>query len=184
MWFTNRILLLILLPIIGAIVGYRFATLEENGQFVQWELLPSLPDKAVQIVFVDTSNVWVETESGVIYKYQGLANCKNACWQVSKVPTPQGFIVVFDAPTCGRLPSGPSDANIEAIYIFSNDGCTLIAYSLDKDGRVYVWQHKYSNDDWEAFNELFAVFTGSLIGYFIALGIGVVGRRLFPQVIL
>jgi hypothetical protein len=164
---STRILLLTLVPLIGASIGYSLVSLIENGYFVQWEPISGLPDKAITIAWLDDSGVWVETQSGTIYKYdyQNVLPCISTCWRVSSLPA-QTQTIYFDVPYCGVLPERPSSVDSKTLCFNDGIGSKRIVYAVDKEGAVFSWELR--QDDW-VLNKIRDSVVGAVSGLFIAL---------------
>lgn len=174
-----RILLLTLLPLVGWLIMYRITWMQNEGQFIQWQPIPGLPDKATQIVALDEANIWVETQSGGVYKYdyQSPSTCNGNCWRLSSLPAETQTIIV-DPPYCGVLPSRDSSVDLKTVCVFDSGASKRLVYSVDADGAVYSWEQIHG--EYDAMALILYPCYGSFFGLIVAVIFILIAKTLWP----
>lgn len=165
MSLAKRIGVLILLPLAGALVALALAIASLEGLFVMWKSLGKPPEKAVKIIAI-ASGLYVETESGRVYSYEGSYSCGDKCWVASKYPEPDPT-PYFTLDACGSLPSFVHAIDTKALCEPWGPGSYLSVYAIRNDGNVFVWQHRVGegNTIWI----LMSPFVGAPIGFLVAI---------------
>jgi hypothetical protein len=136
---AKRVGALILLPLAGALIAFALGYTYLEGRFVIWQSLGKPPEKAVKLVAI-ARGLWVETESGRVYHYDGTASCGDRCWVASDYPAPDPP-PYFTIDRCGWAPSFTQAIDTKAICEPWGPGSYLYVYAIRKDGNVFMWEH-------------------------------------------
>ena len=137
-----RAALLILLPLVGCLLGARYAAHISSDSTIPWESLGSPPE--VPDEFLTTSpHIVVGSPSGAAYAYE---DCNPECWS-QVVPPPLAQTPVME-PLCGATAPPPL-----ADQILFWEECTrwglgfqYRAFAVTKDGSVFYWLTQFGGE--------------------------------------
>ena len=143
----KRFGLTFLLTTLGAIVGLALAIAFVWDWFTSdWVRLEASPEPIAELLHIEQDQVWVESESGQLYKYYDAENCTSDCWTlVNSPPTPVWHddpdLMEIKNETCS--PPKPSFATTE----MSIAQCRVetwvsrnYVFTLREKGDLYFWQ--------------------------------------------
>ncbi len=161
----KRIGILLLAPVVGAVLFFVFSSLQIHGVFSGWESLGKPPEKAVKILAI-AHGLWVQTESGRVYRSEIVATCTENCWVLasSPEPDPPSF---FPVDTCGILPSLDHSIDTKATCEAWGPGSSLYVYSIRDDGYVFVRNHRISEGD--SMRYVFSPCIGAAVGFILGV---------------
>jgi len=86
----KRFGLTFLLTTLGAILGLAFTIAFVWDWFTSdWVQLEASPEHIAEFLHIERDQVWVESASGILYKYNDAENCQSDCWTtVQTLPSP------------------------------------------------------------------------------------------------
>ena len=142
----KRFGLAFLLATIGAILGLTlFIAYVWDWLASDWVQLEASPEPIAELLYIERDQVWVESESGMLYKYNDAENCMSDCWStVQSPPSP----VWHDDPDLMEIrnetctPARPLIGNAERI-----EQCRVetwvnrnYVFALRENGNLFFWQ--------------------------------------------
>ena len=161
MW-KRILLILIILPTIGCLLGYVVAEEKFSNNNINWESLGSPPSPAVSFIQSFHNNV-VETTSGEMYRYYGQING----WIYIEEEPSDTHIDSF-ADLCNQITPDPLDDIIDSAEdcVKYETGYSYYKFAILDDGSVWMWNKPVGI---YIFDYLLEIFKWTL-GFFI-LGI-------------
>ncbi len=133
MKILQRIGLLFLFAMIGAVIFPVVVNASTYGAFTTWESLGKPPETPVEII----QPGYVKTTSGQIYQQ----NCNSGCWEkIDAAPADTQENLKLSA--CGNvLPSLDDYVTSKVVCHRWGVGTYLSIYAIGKDGFVYSWDY-------------------------------------------
>lgn len=142
----KRFGLVILLSAIGGILGLMASIAFIWDWFgASWQQIEAVPEPVASLISIERDQLWVESESGILYKYNDAENCRTDCWMtVKSLPDP----VWYDNPnpaeikdtTCSpTLPLFNVEERIEQCHVEMWVSRNYV-FTLRQNGSIYFWQ--------------------------------------------
>jgi hypothetical protein len=140
-----RILLLLSLPVIGALVGYAISAAVIDGRFESWQPLGTPPEPVTTLV-AGESGPWTLGQTGQWYLWPIRGRCDQpaGCWQLVDPPLVADtgeYDPQIPVEICG---SPPPLGEVQASAMRCDDfglHQELNVYALRPDGTVWRWSH-------------------------------------------
>jgi hypothetical protein len=169
----KRLIILVLAPVLGAILGFLLAYALNEGWFSsKWQVIEKPPGKVQQLVAVSQGSLWIQDDTGALYYNENPSSCKTGCWQVgSIIPTlpiiGPDEISVTNSPCAPSPPLSRVSARIsecrETMWIDQN-----VTFALRNDGSIYLWQVDLYRE-WSVVLMIAGVCLGAIMLFFPAL---------------
>ncbi|MBT3336653.1 MAG: hypothetical protein HN855_06490 [Anaerolineae bacterium] len=163
----KRFGLTLLLTIIGGILGISLAIAFVWGWLdAGWQQIEASPEPIARLISIERDQVWVESESGILYKYTDAENCQSDCWTVvNSIPDP----VWYDNPD----PIETKDTTCSPALLLFNveeriEQCHIemwvsrnYVFALRENGNLYFWQSDIYGE-WLVIELFFGLCTGAI----------------------
>lgn len=138
-----RLLLILALPLVGAVLGFGLAKAQLDGRFEQWQPLGSPPEPALMLTARD-GGVWAATVSGQWYIGTVSNPCSELtpCWMPASAPPDETNPWVLQ-PRGNCFPL-PSLVGLQLVAVRCSDAslaARLDVFGVRPDGSVWLWQH-------------------------------------------
>jgi hypothetical protein len=141
-------LVLILTPILLFILGIVYGVITSSGRLTFWRSLGSPSEKVSKILGLSSYDIFVETESGKIYKVN-FYSCKwgsTSCWTETELPE-------ISEPVYNQscwydfVVSNPPGTAIQTIRTkdCSSGGVWQTNLALMADSKIRIWSHDVSD---------------------------------------
>lgn len=166
MKIINRLGLIILFSIVGAIAMHFYNLLERKGTFVQWEALGKPPSTVIKLLGLG----YVQTESGDIYQHSVKIDCGDKCWFKSDNPQLDSEYWL-PLETCVDLPSISDFVDSKAICMLWGEDILLNIDAIDQNGNVYSWRHLSSSNIIYSLAPYVGAIIGFLFGCVVIIGL-------------
>ena len=142
----KRLGLTTLLTIIGGLLGLAFAiAFVWDWLTSDWVQLEASPEPIAELISMERDQVWVESESGVLYEYSSGEYCQSDCWTVvEQIPEspPSDNPDHFDVKNEVCSPSRPfigAKERIEQCHVEMWANRNYV-FALRENGSLYFWQ--------------------------------------------
>ena len=142
----KRFGLTILLTVIGGMLGLALAIAFVWDWFgSSWQAVEASPEPVAALVHIERDQVWVESESGVLYKYTDAERCRSDCWTVVNTPPDPvwhddpDLMDVKDSLCSPALPLSRIAERIEQCRVETWVNRNYV-FALRTDGSLYFWQ--------------------------------------------
>ena len=142
----KRFALTFLITIIGGILGLSAAIAFIWDWFgAGWVQIEASPEPVAKLISIERDQLWVESESGTLFKYTDAENCISDCWmRVQSIPDPVRYdnpdpIEVKDTTCSPSLPLMRVAEKIEEgrveMWVSRN-----YVFALRENGSLHFWQ--------------------------------------------
>lgn len=166
MKILKRLAWLIPFTLVGAIVAFSYIIVLFSGKLEKWQAKGGPPDKAVKIL----ARNYVETESGLVYRYQHDAHSGIDSWVlVEVVPSDADTGQPIEKVECFRnayFPSVDNFVDSKAFCYWHAPQISVLLIAIDKSGDVYYWGRTTGEEGVSLFA---APFFGGVAGFIIGL---------------
>jgi len=157
-------------PILLFMLGMAYSVVESSGRLTFWRSLGSPSEKVSKILGLSSYDIFVETESGKIYKIN-FYSCKwnsTSCWTETEPPVVNELVY---NQSCWQdfVVSNPPGSVIQTIQTkdCSSGGVWQTNLALMADGKIRVWSHGVS--DLEPILWMFNSGRLAIIGFIVAV---------------
>ena len=163
----KRIVAVIIVPIIGAILGYLLVTMLMNGWFsAKWQMIEKPPGEGNHLIAMSQDSLWVQNSTGRIYYNEQSSVCTSDCWlEVSEIPLPPP--IETDDTTVNSKACAPTPPLMNVTEKLSECWRTMwvdhtYTFALRKDGSIYLWQAELYKE-WSFVLLIIGVCGGALV---------------------
>lgn len=145
----NRILPVTLLGVLLLISGVMVFGVYTQSFSVTWQLLPSMPAKATDLLVVGSDSIWVKAEDQNVYR---CSKWTNECWVIDGVPKAESsssYRVVRPCMSSSHEFLKEANPPIEITDCIQatttlNELVVSATYVIDADGNVWRWMRSSS----------------------------------------
>jgi len=135
-----------LLTILGGLLGLGLAIAFVWDWFdSSWQQIENAPEPVAKLIHIEQDQVWVESEAGILYKYNDPEHCQSDCWMaVKSIPDPvwhddPNLMEIKDITCSPALPILGIEERIEQcrveMWVSKN-----YVFVLGENGSISFWQ--------------------------------------------
>ncbi len=169
----KKLRILTLSAILGGVLGYLIAWAHIIGWFsTSWQLIPPPPEKPVELVQSNGSQLWIASESGAYFFNSSTLYCDSDCWlEIESVPNqiePEFVYIEISKEACASpLPLLSVKSRLEECHKEMWVDSTYV-YALRNNGEIFAWQSDIYGE-WIILELIQCTCGGSLIISLLAL---------------